>query len=95
MKPFYGTAQHTTWIDVERRGNDPWDTWVCHVCGAERTGAIIKDCENCGTYPRWRYERPLFAVAKTVIKMAIIRVLYRVINVLKNLINRLDDDSHF
>ena len=95
MKPIFGTVEQIEWLDLEDRGNDPWPTWTCHVCGAERTGAIIKNCENCDTYPRWRYNSSLLAVAKASVKAFIITCLYRNINLTKKLINKIDGGGHF
>jgi len=94
MKPLYATQEHVEWLGYSDRtecGSMP--RWKCHVCGYQQTGARIRNCEGCGTYPAWKYNAPMHLIARTYVRHLLIRMICRMITVLKIAKNKLDDQG--
>lgn len=89
-RPPNGMAQYYDWDNYDSNTN----RWICSECGATRSGMIIKECQECGTYPLWHWTASRWAITKGYIKNCIYRVICRLISVLMKLRNRIDDQGY-
>lgn len=92
MKPLYGTHQYVEWLNMEVGEN--WPTWTCHVCNHQQTGGLIRVCENCNTYPLWKYNATIFVVGKAYLKNTILRVIWSIQGALRKIEKKLLDGDY-